>query len=396
MSEKISQYTADATSNPIKVEDLMDFSNEDGGGGFDVSKKITVAEMLAFINTNGVNYYSSDGAITETRTVEQNGFASVFENGTLINKANLNDVGYLLQDSLGVEKGSFGYDVGLDSATLELKNAAGTYLSVVDGFIGLSESTPAAKLHIKETNFVGGLRVDSATEKLFEVNGNTDSVTVGNIGAGLAKFHIKASGSVGGTTAMLVENDVNDVILDIKDDSIITTNTYGFGGLQNNLFADATNQTLWDVNADAGGMANIVALRIDLSNTSGYSAGLRIAGALEAINTTDGDVRLQGASDSNLFLLDNSTDRIGVGISPLAAKLHLLSTGQTRGLRIDRTGLNNQFYTLDAGGIIMNDNVGIGGVATATSILNITGLPTSSAGLATGDVWNNSGVLTIV
>jgi hypothetical protein len=43
-----------------------------------------------------------------------------------------------------------------------------------------------------------------------------------------------------------------------------------------------------------------------------------------------------------------------------------------------------------------NANVGIGGAPTATSILNVTGLPVAAAGLAAGDVWNNGGVLTIV
>ncbi len=41
-------------------------------------------------------------------------------------------------------------------------------------------------------------------------------------------------------------------------------------------------------------------------------------------------------------------------------------------------------------------NLGIGGAATTTSKLNIQSIPTSSAGLATGDVWSNGGVLTIV
>jgi len=44
----------------------------------------------------------------------------------------------------------------------------------------------------------------------------------------------------------------------------------------------------------------------------------------------------------------------------------------------------------------INANVGIAGQATATSTLNISGLPVSSAGLVSGDVWNNSGVLNIV
>lgn len=40
--------------------------------------------------------------------------------------------------------------------------------------------------------------------------------------------------------------------------------------------------------------------------------------------------------------------------------------------------------------------VNIGGHATKTSPLNIAGLPTSSAGLNTGDVYSNAGILTIV
>jgi len=46
--------------------------------------------------------------------------------------------------------------------------------------------------------------------------------------------------------------------------------------------------------------------------------------------------------------------------------------------------------------LTFNANVGIGGPATSTSILNVTGLPVAAAGLAAGDVWNNGGVLTIV
>lgn len=44
----------------------------------------------------------------------------------------------------------------------------------------------------------------------------------------------------------------------------------------------------------------------------------------------------------------------------------------------------------------INASVGINGAATATSKLNITGLPTSASGLVAGDVWSNSGILTIV
>ena len=51
--------------------------------------------------------------------------------------------------------------------------------------------------------------------------------------------------------------------------------------------------------------------------------------------------------------------------------------------------------TVAAQRLTFNASVGIAGPATATSTLNVSGLPTSASGLATGDVWNNSGVLTI-
>lgn len=58
MSEKISQYIATATSNPIKSKDYLDLSNEDGTGGYDVSKKVKVSEMMIYINTLVNNIYN--------------------------------------------------------------------------------------------------------------------------------------------------------------------------------------------------------------------------------------------------------------------------------------------------------------------------------------------------
>ena len=51
-NQKISQYTSDGTSNPLKGEDLFDSSNEDGTGNFDVSKKIKASEILEYVEAN--------------------------------------------------------------------------------------------------------------------------------------------------------------------------------------------------------------------------------------------------------------------------------------------------------------------------------------------------------
>lgn len=57
-----------------------------------------------------------------------------------------------------------------------------------------------------------------------------------------------------------------------------------------------------------------------------------------------------------------------------------------------RDDAGNEMFHCD----VSNGNVGIGGRATATSPLNITGLASSSAGLASGDVWSNANSLDIV
>jgi hypothetical protein len=54
-------------------------------------------------------------------------------------------------------------------------------------------------------------------------------------------------------------------------------------------------------------------------------------------------------------------------------------------------------YMADAGAFnYFAGHVGIGVVPKAASPLRVSGLPTSAAGLAAGEVWSNGGVLTIV
>jgi len=52
MADKISDYTANGTTNPLKDEDLFDSSNQNGAGNFNVSKKIKASEVLAYVQAN--------------------------------------------------------------------------------------------------------------------------------------------------------------------------------------------------------------------------------------------------------------------------------------------------------------------------------------------------------
>lgn len=89
---------------------------------------------------------------------------------------------------------------------------------------------------------------------------------------------------------------------------------------------------------------------------------------------------LPGTSGSNqkfVLLYFNITD---------GAYVSALEWSNTSG-----TGVKTNMFVLKSGGKFV-----IGSGSAGSSVLAVHGLPTSAAGLSTGDVWNNSGILTIV
>lgn len=92
------------------------------------------------------------------------------------------------------------------------------------------------------------------------------------------------------------------------------------------------------------------------------------------------------AIDLGIITGTGATNAFGIRIAP--------PTGATNNYLISHT-TPATFNVTDAGGL-RAARTGIGKAVTATSVLCITGLPTSSAGLASGDVWANSNVLTII
>lgn len=76
-------------------------------------------------------------------------------------------------------------------------------------------------------------------------------------------------------------------------------------------------------------------------------------------NANDYDFRVEGQSDPNLIFTDAANDRVGIGT------------------------------------VTPDEKLEVNGKIKATDI-NSTGLPTSSVGLSSGDVWNDGGTLKIV
>lgn len=128
------------------------------------------------------------------------------------------------------------------------------------------------------------------------------------------------------------------------------------------------------------------------------------------------------AVDTNTLYVDSTNNRVGIGVSSPSTALHTNVTGGDNELRIATTTSGNPTLALYANGagahaiafdrsalaltfktvgssermrISANGDVGIG-TSSPGSRLSIVGLPTSSAGLSAGDVYNDGGTLKIV
>lgn len=220
-----------------------------------------------------------------------------------------------------------------------------------------------------------------------------DGTALASAGGGATDIDGLSDGITGGGSVFLGTDS------GIVDD-LVNNNNVGVG--ISSLKANTTGVSNVAVGNSAlisniGGGNNVaVGKQALLDNTSGNQ---NVAIAVNALaNNTDGDRNIGIGHNSLQGIISGSEENTAIGYN--AAFL------QTAGLRNIAIGSNVALASLtgsdqvNIGDVFRGDratgNVGIGGVNSTTSILNVTGLPTSAAGLATGDVWNNSGVLTIV
>ena len=435
MAKQINQYTKTRTSGTIQDDDLFDLdSTEDSGSTFE-SAKLKISELVTYLSSAIPTFFSSDGAITETRNVEMNGFSAEFENGTVISKSNLNDVGFILQDSLAAEKGSLGYDVGLDSATLDLKDANGTFLNSSDGNTRLTSSSgtlldadylkDALGFGIPAQNGTKFLFFNSAARtNVFNFVNSTNSTNfaftdAGNFGIGTAtpsaKLNIKGSTVSASDTALLVQNTIADLFT-IKNDGFVGIGTSTQVGSE--LLNVAAGVKITDgIGANGTNPSVGVALRTALNSTA-ISFGTT-GGA--ALYQQSGNIRLSSPAANSALKFElgfiQALDLQQGSASTFNTELKLnhlgaLVTDQIRNTDIQLiSGYWDGAASQDKVSSILHNitaspsgdsqlDFSIGGTAIVSfkdsGVLNIANIPTSSVGLVAGDVWSNSGVLTIV
>jgi len=247
MPEKISQYIADNTSNPIQPFDLLDFSNYDSPGVYDVSKKITVLEFLTYLAGNINTYYTGNGSLNGNRDINANGFYTRWQNGNLLLQETglINDRFFTVQNSLSQERARLGFKQSANSGEFSLTDSTGEFFKV--GGAGQSYISRAFTVgdttQALNTQFsVRGLN-DNSTQysaRFGGLNGDYDSLVIRNdkrVGIGLttptAKLDILGEGT-GSGVGLRVKDSLGVKNLSIFDNGKIVLGrdnggTYDFG-----------------------------------------------------------------------------------------------------------------------------------------------------------------------
>lgn len=134
MSEKISQYTEDATSMPIQAADYLDFSNNVSPAVYDESKKILVSEFLTYLNGTVQNLYNANGILAGDRAIVANGnFTKWFEGDVIAEMTDeITGYGFLVQDSSAGERARMSYDPATGSGKIELATISGVWFDAND------------------------------------------------------------------------------------------------------------------------------------------------------------------------------------------------------------------------------------------------------------------------
>lgn len=339
-SEKISEYVPDAISNPIKNEDLLDFSNEDGVGGFDVSKKITVLEFLTFLNLAIENLYTSNGTLPENRTVTAATFFTKFLGGNVICEVDneSDDYAFIVNAVGAVEAARFGYDQVTDSAVLKLENLFGTWFEANDGKIKIGGGSSAiALIDVEMTagsdiplsfyeNRVGGANTGDNYEISFDFND-----TLGNrvMGTSIQARVDDTAASAGDVNTSLVLSKVFKVASNgrsIFTDAALTAAPTAQLEVRGNVAA--TTSFL----VKSGGNTNAFN-PIWIQNLSGNTL-FRITGTCNGIfneqSLSTAYLQIKGQTDANMLYAKANTNNVGFGTATpdASAKVDVSSTTQ--------------------------------------------------------------------
>jgi hypothetical protein len=351
------QQTTNSTAAAIQLA-----ANNDGGAAYNFISSIT--------NLGTTHWRLWGGAASGTLAIDTNGTTRVVINSTgqiITNLATDTGEHFIVGGSARV------------NGALDVRNANAFfgsqkgYVYITDDQINSYFSTNAeATLNINYYGYNQGL-TQFRNFKIFDGKGSEILQLIGSTKASTfyGQLTIEAnSGTIAGTRNALYLKNTSSTG---NQSNIIVLGSAGTA---------ASWSILNDINADGTTLD-----RLDfLNNTNGVVFSLTQTGGAAFSGSVS--AKTQGVStnfNTGSFIARSNSSDIKY------AQLGYDATGDYGWIQCIHQGTAYTNLVLNAGG----GNVGIG-TTTPGSKLSIVGLPTSSAGLSAGDVWNNGGVLTIV
>ncbi len=255
MAKQINQYTKTRTKATIQLQDLMDFDSTDDNGLTFESAKVTVEEFRKYLSDFVPTLYNADGQIDGIRTIGMNGFAAIWENGTINIKGSGSTsatTSLLVEDSLGndlftikddgeikyLDRELFTYDSGngrlwtgqgftqLNLNPTNLVNCNKPFHVTTINSLGGGSATQIS-IGSNNISYKGSNISPSGLNHYFNTNTNVADasnsiLSVANFGVRL--FDVKSDGKVGIGTSTPTEN------LDVVG-NINASGTYNVGGV---------------------------------------------------------------------------------------------------------------------------------------------------------------------
>jgi hypothetical protein len=389
----VAKYTP--TGNVLGISQIFDDGTNVGIGTSSPTSKLQIAGTDSTSSNYGLKVQNSGGT---NNFVVRNDGTTIINNSMFFNK--LNQFQSLVAgDSIGTFNDNISIAAGIQTPStnrfrlsyygdtqwltaIDIQNVIGddvygNLLFMPDGGnVGIGTSSPTSKLQIVGTDSTSSnyaLKVDnSASSPLFYVRND------GNVGIGTTTPSAKLD---------VLTNSTDYVQLKIGNSNVNYTT-----GLE--LGTNVINKpTIYKIGSSATGIASdyydkMVFLYATANNSLttdfifALSDNLSIGSTFRIVN--DGGSLSNGFSRTIFGVyggVTNNSVGIGMGSSIPTAKLQIIgsdSTSSNYALKIDNSTTNALFYVRNDGVILANN------------------LPTSSAGLPSGAIWNNSGVLNIV
>ena len=305
--------------------------------------------------------------------------------GLILNRAavtNYNGIGYL---TAGVGKWFVGMRENLSSNNYIIYSEVGTDVLTLNQSTGAATFSSTGKFNSATTG--GAIIFDAATNYgLIQDANSVNRIWFENTGSYRTLFDLPSAG-----TSFAFRTSAGTIIASITSagaatfSSSVTAGSTSLGANFNAYSSSYGNNGLFQSFGTDG-------------NLKLQMGGL---GTNEAFFYTGSGNKLTFYSGGSTTMTMTSGGNVGIGTTSPASVLEVAGTSATTDFRISRTvSASTYFYISAPGGSPSTATLGVNGTAVmqlkSSQVINFVNVPTSSAGLSSGDIYSSAGVLMIV